>query len=82
MSQHLEWMTSLTLIKDTTANLDKVVPMGETNVEATFQFDLENVTNAGDIIKQIQTNNNVQKAIQSVTIDRIAGGSRLGVNKF
>lgn len=70
------------LIKDTTANLDKIVPMGETNVEATFQFDLENVTNAGDIIKQIQTNNNVQKAIQSVTIDRIAGGSRLGVNKF
>lgn len=70
------------LIKDATANLDKVVPMGETNVEATFQFDLENVTNAGDIIKQIQTNNNVQKAIQSVTIDRIAGGSRLGVNKF
>lgn len=70
------------LIKDTTANLDKVIPMGETNVEATFQFDLENVTNAGDIIKQIQTNNNVQKAIQSVTIDRIAGGSRLGVNKF
>ena len=70
------------LIKDTTSNLDKIVPMGETNVEATFQFDLENVTNAGDIIKQIQTNNNVQKAIQSVTIDRIAGGSRLGVNKF
>jgi hypothetical protein len=70
------------IIKDATSNFNKLMPTGDTNVEATFQFDLENVTSASDIIKQIQSNNNVQNAIRSVTVDRIAGGSRLGVNMY
>ena len=70
------------IIKDATSNFNKLISAGDTNVEATFQFDLENVTSASDIIKQIQSNNNVQNAIRSVTVDRIAGGSRLGVNMY
>ncbi len=52
------------------------------NIEATYNFTLENCNNAEDIIRSIQNNKNVQSAIQAVTTDRLNGGSRLGVNRI
>lgn len=52
------------------------------NIEANYNFTLENCNNAEDIIYQIQTSSKIQKAIQSVSVDRIAGGGRLGVQNI
>lgn len=55
----------------------------ETNVNyggVTFNFELENVTNAEEFIRELQTNQKLQKSIQSVSIDRLNGGGRLSVN--
>lgn len=52
------------------------------NIEAIYNFTLENCNNAEDIIYQIQTSSKIQKALQSVTVDRIAGGTRLGVQSI
>ena len=52
------------------------------NIEANYNFTLENCNNAEDIIYQIQTSAKIQKAIQSVSVDRIAGGGRLGVHRI
>lgn len=55
----------------------------ETNVNyggVTFNFELENVTNAEEFIRELQTNKKLQKSIQSVSIDRLNGGGRLSVN--
>lgn len=52
------------------------------NIEATYNFTLENCTNADDILREIQQNNKIQKALKEVTVNRVLGGSRLGVNKI
>lgn len=52
------------------------------NIKATYNFTLENCTNADDIVKQIQQSQKVQKALREVTVNRSLGGSRLGVNKI
>jgi len=45
----------------------------------TFNFELANVTNADEFIATIQNSKKVQKALQSVTVDRMNGGGRLSV---
>ena len=50
--------------------------------DISYNFTLENCNNASDIINQIKTNRNVQKAMQEVTIGQAMGNSRLGVNKY
>lgn len=53
------------------------------NITATYQFTLENCSNAQDIIRSIQNDRNVQKALQDVTVNRIGNkSSRLTVNKY
>ena len=53
------------------------------NIEANFAFNLENVRDANDLIQQIQTNQNVRKAMQEVTIKQLTGsGTRLSVNNY
>ena len=47
-----------------------------------FNFDLPNVTDPNSFIDTIKNNSNVQKAIQSVSVDRINNGSRLSVNRL
>jgi hypothetical protein len=65
------------------SNLRPVNNIGSTTVgDMVFNIDMQNVTNAEEIINAIQTDQKVQKALRSVTTDRIAGGTRLGVNKI
>lgn len=53
------------------------------NIEANYSFVLENCTNARDIIKCIQTDRDVQNALQDVTVNKLNGSSsRLTVNKY
>lgn len=47
-----------------------------------FNFDLPNVTDPNSFINVIKTDNRVQKAIQSVSIDRINNGGRLSVQRI
>lgn len=65
-------------------NLSGITPFNNVgnNIEANYNFTLENCNNAEDIIYQIQTSAKIQKAIQSVSVDRIAGGGRLGVHSI
>lgn len=52
-------------------------------VEANFEFNLEHVNNAQDMLQQIRSDRTIQKALQDVTIGQIAGtGTRLSVNKY
>jgi hypothetical protein len=65
------------------SSLASVNNIGSTTVgDMVFNIDMNNVTNAEEIINAIQTDQKVQKALRSVTTDRIAGGTRLGVNKI
>lgn len=65
-------------------NLSGITPFNNVgnNIEANYNFTLENCNNAEDIIYQIQTSAKIQKAIQSVSVDRIAGGGRLGAQSI
>ena len=47
-----------------------------------FNFELPNVADPKSFITAIQNDNSLQKAIQSVSVDRINNGSRLSVNKY
>ena len=52
------------------------------SIAATYNFTLENCTNAEDIIHQIKHSQKVQKALRSVTSDRISGSGRLSVKSI
>ena len=47
-----------------------------------FNFDLEGVTDPTAFVHAIQTDSSLQKAIQSVSVDRINGGGRLNVQRI
>ena len=47
-----------------------------------LDIDLPGVTNPNEFISAIQNSQKLQKAIQNVTVDRIAGGTRLGVRNL
>ena len=54
-----------------------------TNIDAHYEFNLENCENASDIIHQIQTNPDIKKALQDVTVNQIhPSGTKLAVNRF
>lgn len=66
-------------------NVPKVQPVNNqasNTINAEYHFTLENCNNASDLIKHIQNDRNVRSAIESVTINKINGGSRLSVNKY
>ncbi len=52
------------------------------SIAATYNFTLENCANAEDIIHQIKHSQKVQKALRSVTSDRISGSGRLSVKSI
>ena len=52
------------------------------NINAEYNFTLENCTNADDIIRQSQQNSKVQKALRAVTTDQLVGSGRLSVNRI
>lgn len=64
------------------ANLAKVIPNNVDYGGVNFNFELNNVTNGDEFIREIQTNQKMQKALQSVTVDKINGGGRLSVNRI
>ena len=64
------------------ANLAKVIPNNIDYGGVNFNFELNNVTNGDEFIRKIQTNQKMQKALQSVTVDKINGGGRLSVNRI
>lgn len=64
------------------ANLAKVIPNNIDYGGVNFNFELNNVTNGDEFIREIQTNQKMQKALQSVTVDKINGGGRLSVNRI
>ena len=47
-----------------------------------FNFELPNVTDSKSFINAIQKDTDLQKAIQSVSVDRINNGGRLSVNRI
>lgn len=52
-------------------------------IEVNFEFNLDHVNNAQDMLQQIRSDRTIQKALQNVTIGQIAGtGTRLSVNKY
>lgn len=65
----------------TIPTLPKTVPLASMG-DVSFNFNIEGVQNANDLVKAIQTDNKVQKAIQSVSIDRVMGGGKLTVNQI
>lgn len=64
------------------ANLAKVIPNNVDYGGVNFNFELNNVTNGDEFIREIQTNQKMQKALRSVTVDEINGGGRLSVNRI
>ena len=61
-----------------------VEPVGNTATygDVTFNFELPNVTNPQELVKAIQDDKKVQKAIRSVSSDQIAGTGRLSVRSI
>ena len=65
--------------------IPKITPnqsIGGNNIEAYYNFNLENCTNANDIIRQIRDNKNVQNALMDVTINKSLGKGNLQINKY
>lgn len=88
-----DFIPRMDLMMDATKTLSNVVPNLDNikkeipvNVDAHYEFNLENCENATDIIRQIQTNPNIRKALQDVTINQInpsgLKGTKLSVNRF
>lgn len=81
------------LMNDLTKSLTKLPDMSHIkpildnintgNIEAYYNFTLENCSNPADIIRAIQTDSNVRKALQEVTVNQLhKNASRLSVNKY
>lgn len=69
----------------TVPKMPEIEPIGNSstnNIKATYNFTLENCTNADDIVKQIQQSSKVQKALRAVTTNQLANSGRLNVNKI
>lgn len=69
-------------LPNTLTNLSKTIPNNIDYGGVSFNFELNNVTNGDEFIREIQKNQKLQKAIQSVSIDKINGGGRLSVNRI
>ena len=67
-----------------TNTMPKLIPIPTTppSAEMVFNIDMNHVTNPEEFVYALQTNKKVQKAVQAVTVDRMAGGSRLAVNQI
>lgn len=52
-----------------------------TTIDSHIDINLPNVENGVDFIAELKKPK-VQKALQSVTTDLLAGGSKLGINRF
>ena len=48
----------------------------------TIQCNMPNVQNANDLLHELTTNKDIEKAIKAMTIDRIRGGSSLAKYKY
>ena len=73
-------------LKDITKMIDSsriTKPISTNNIgDVSFNFELPNVTDKESLLKEIQTDQSVQKAIQSLTIGQMMGKSRLGVRSI
>ena len=45
-------------------------------------YDLPNVLNSKDFVRELTTNKDVEKAIRAMTVDRLNGGSSLKKYKY
>lgn len=64
-------------------NIKPMSSMQSNNVEATFEFNLPNVTDSKSLLRDIQTDKQLQKALQDITVGQLHGStSRLSVNKY
>ena len=50
--------------------------------DITIQCNMPNVQNANDLLHELTTNKDIEKAIKAMTIDRIRGGSSLAKYKY
>lgn len=55
---------------------------GDSYIDASFNFELPNVENSKDFLREIQNNPAIQKALQEVTVNQLNKRSRLGVKKI
>jgi len=90
-TNNLPQLNSATEVMTNIASVNKNLPMLESmrymgnNIEygdINFNFELPNVTNSEEFIKAIQTDKKLQKAIQSVSVDKLNGSGRLSVNRI
>ena len=86
-------LNSMNIIAKSLAGLDDKVlssitnsNIGGTTIDNSgmeFNFVLENVTNAADVMREIQGNAKYQKVLQDLTVNRLSGQtSRLSANKY
>lgn len=86
----LELVESVPILNDIAQNLIElpklptVEPVRNTAAygDVTFHFELPNVTNPQELVKAIQDDKKIQKAIRSVSSDQIAGAGRLSVRSI
>lgn len=70
--------SELNSIKDREIGLQSSNTFGDTYID----INLPNVENSTDFLNAIKNDDKIQKALQDVTINRLNGGSRLGVKKI
>lgn len=79
MSMQNDMLKNLTPIPNASVLNNATVPQ---QINAEFNFTLPNVTDTSSFLKAIQTDNNIQKAIQNVSVGRLGGSGKLSVNRF
>ena len=70
------------MVKDFQNNIQKTNTNTTNQISAEFNFNLPNVTDTNSFLKAIQNDNNIQKAIQNVSIGRLGGSGKLSVNRI
>ena len=70
--------SELNSIKDRDIGLQSSNTFGDTYID----INLPNVENSTDFLNAIKNDDKIQKALQDVTVNRLNGGSRLGVKKI
>ena len=63
-------------------NLVKNIPNNIDYGGITFNFEVNGVNNADDLVKQVQTNLKYQKALENLTVGKLNGAGRLSVNRI
>ena len=63
-----------------TPNVGDVTSVGDINFEINIPID--HVSDYNDFVNQLRADNKFEKMVQSMTIDRIAGGSKFAKNKY